>query len=256
MRAALTSPGPTKKRKGTAKKRRAPPPPKKKKAAPAAATAAAGGKKTSTFRGVSFHSRSGRFESHCWHRSYGRQRFLVRFEFFFKFWRGRKSDKRKNSLIFSSPSRNSDCQRAWAAELAAAEAFDLAQLCFLGEAGERRLNFAAARYPRELRERLAALSADDLTESLRAQASASKEENGIDLLGIPGLVRKLGKPPEAAEKVEGAEGEGGRVGAAPSAPSVSSSGDDNDNDNAPAAAKAAAKEPREKEGKAPAAAAA
>ena len=77
-----TGPSPTKKekKKGTAvakkKKKRAPPPPRKKRVAVAAGVSGSG-KKTSNFRGVSFHSRSGRFESHCWHRSYGRQRFLV-----------------------------------------------------------------------------------------------------------------------------------------------------------------------------------
>ena len=103
-----TGPSPTKKekKKGTAvakkKKKRAPPPPRKKRVAVAAGVSGSG-KKTSNFRGVSFHSRSGRFESHCWHRSYGRQRFLVSsresFVFLFQESFGDDDGKRKPTEI-------------------------------------------------------------------------------------------------------------------------------------------------------------
>ena len=123
---------------------------------------------------------------------------------------------------------NSQLQGAFACEWGAAEAFDLAQLCFLGEEGDKKLNFAPSRYPRELRERLSALSADDLVEALRAQAGSTRDEQGGDLVEFTGLVGKLGKPAEV-EAIERAEAE------AAAAAAVAK-----ENGQAPAAAAAAA----------------
>lgn len=124
-----------------ARRRLAPRTPSTKKRAPKKKRKAAG-EQTSSFRGVTLHQRSGRYEAHCWVPALRRQ-------------------------VFAG---------AWRTELAAARAFDVVRLAAQGgrSSSSLDLNFPASMFEAEL-DALADCNVDALVVALRAQAAAGDD---------------------------------------------------------------------------------